>query len=116
MIYMGLPESEKTLAAIGAIAIRHGQLDYAFKMAVKDLAGVSVVEALNATAKQGSAFLRDRVQRLAKRRLGEATALVKLDAILNRARQATNQRNDLLHSLWAMELDEAPVMKRTGRI
>jgi hypothetical protein len=40
MIYPGLPEDQEVLAAIGKIALRHGQLDYALKMAVRSLAGV----------------------------------------------------------------------------
>jgi hypothetical protein len=34
MIYPGLPDDQRVLAAIGKIALRHGQLDYALKMAV----------------------------------------------------------------------------------
>jgi hypothetical protein len=31
MIFMGLPEDQAVLAAIGRIAIRHGQLDYCLR-------------------------------------------------------------------------------------
>ena len=109
MIYMGLPEDQRVLAAIGKIAIRHGQLDYSLRMAVRTLAGIEITEALDATARQTAGELRRRVRRLAQKRLGEGDALVRLDALLNRARGAAEKRNGLLHGLWAHELDGAPV-------
>jgi hypothetical protein len=35
MIYPGLPDDQQVLAAVGKIALRHGQLDYALKMTVR---------------------------------------------------------------------------------
>jgi hypothetical protein len=115
MIYPGLPDDQQVLAAIGKIALRHGQLDYALKMAVRSLTGVSIDEALDATERQLSRELRDRVRRLAKKRFCEGDVLVRLDAILNRAQRATQRRNELLHGLWAYELDGGPVMRTRGR-
>ena len=110
-IYPGLPKDEATLAAIGKIALRHGQLDYAFKMTVRTLAGVSHDEAVAATAMQGSRELRRRVRNLARKRFGDADVLVRLDALLERARRATDRRNALLHGLWAKEMDGGPVFR-----
>lgn len=114
MIYPGLPEDRDVLAAIGKIALRHGQLDYALKMAVRSLSGITIREALDATARQSSRELRERVRRLARRRFGEGDVLVRLDAILERSRQATERRNELLHGLWAHELDGDPVIRTHG--
>lgn len=111
MILMGLPDDTLVLAAVGKIALRHGQLDYSLKMAVKTLADVTIAQALNATERQSSKELRERVRRLARKRIGEGGALVKLDDILERARKATDKRNALLHQLWAHELDGGPVVK-----
>ena len=58
MIYPGLPDDQQVLAAIGKIALRHGQLDYVLKMAVRSLTGVSIDEALDATERQLSRELR----------------------------------------------------------
>src|SRR5580658_7924268 len=97
MIYPDLPEDQQVLAAIGKIALRHGQLDYALKMALKSLTGVTIRKALDATARQSSRELRERVRRLTRKRFGEGDVLVRLDAILERSRQATEKRNELLH-------------------
>jgi transposase len=48
MIHMGYP-GDPILVAIGKIAIRHGQLDYSLKMTVRTLAGISIIEAVDAT-------------------------------------------------------------------
>ena len=114
MIYPGLPEDQEVLIAIGKIALRHGQLDYALKMAVRSLSGITISEALDATARQSSRELRERVRRLARKRLGEGEVLVRLDAILERSRQAAEKRNELLHGLWAHELDGEPVIRTQG--
>jgi hypothetical protein len=101
----GLPQDKRVLEALGAVSIRHGQLDYILRMTVCSIAGVSKDVALNATARQGSGDLRDRIRKLAKRRFGESETLVLLDALLTRARCASERRNELIHSLWARELD-----------
>jgi hypothetical protein len=103
MATYGLPKGTKILAELGKIALRHGQLDNAMKMVIKDLAGVSKEEALHATAMQGSRALRERIRRLAKQRLGEGRAFVQLEALLERARGAADRRNQLLHSTWGIE-------------
>ena len=71
MIIMAYPE-EPFLVAIGKIAIRHGQLDYSLKMTVRTLAGISITEAVDATDRQSSSALRDRVHKLARKRFGES--------------------------------------------
>jgi hypothetical protein len=69
MIYPGLPDDPSVLAAIGTIALRHGQLDNALKMAVGSLTGVSIDEAVDASEGQVSGELTSRVRGLAKKRL-----------------------------------------------
>lgn len=106
-----LPSDDKILAAIGTIALRHGQLDNALRMTIKDLTGVEKTEALDATVRDGSRELRDRVRRLARQCLGEGAPLVRLQAILERAARATYKRNELLHAVWGTELDGDPMMR-----
>jgi len=80
-------------------------------MTIRTLAEVSIEEALDATAFVGSGALRDRIQKLARSRLGEGQALLKLQAILERCRRATEKRNDWIHSIWARELDGDPQLR-----
>ena len=110
-IVFSLPDDPALLAAVGRVAIRHGQLDHVLRMMVKTLTGITIEEALDATERQGSAALRGRVRKLAKQKLGEGEALVRLDALLARAGRVTKRRNELLHSLWAHQLDGQGVMR-----
>jgi hypothetical protein len=101
----GLPKDEKLLAAIGRIALVHAQLDNQLRMTVKDLVGVTQEEALDATARQSSGELRKRIWKLGRTRLGDGPALVRLQALLQRASRATEGRNQLLHSVWGRDPD-----------
>lgn len=111
MIVLGLPTDEKLLAIFGSLTIRHGQLDYALRMMIKSLGNFSIEEALNGTARQGSAELRKRIEKFAKNRFGEGETLLKIQSLLERSRQASEKRNDFIHSLWAQELDGQHVIR-----
>lgn len=101
----GLPSDNATLASIGKIALRHAQLDNQLRMLVGDLTAVSKEEALDATVRHGSGQLRERIKRLAKAQFGEGPALVRLQALLERAARVTEKRNDLMHAVWGTERD-----------
>ena len=111
MFLMDIPGDPSLLAALGKVAIRHGQLDYVLRMTVKSIRELPISEALDATARQGSRELRERVRKLAKQKLGEGEPLTRLDALLERSRRATDKRNELLHRLWAHQLDGEPVIR-----
>jgi hypothetical protein len=111
VIHLRIPDDEAVLAAVGKIALRHGQLDYILRMTIKTLADLSIRDGIDATAQLTSRELRERIRKLARQRLGEGQPLLKLEAILQRAARATKRRNDLLHSLWAHELDGEPVIR-----
>jgi hypothetical protein len=102
------------LHAIGEVSICHGQLDHMLRMTIKTLTAVSVEEALDATERATAAVLRKRVHKLARKRLGDGAALVKLEAILERCRRASASRNDIIHSVVGRELDREPLMRRPG--
>lgn len=108
------PGDPALLAALGKVAIRHGQLDYVLRMTVKSILALPIPEALDATARQGSRELRERVRKLAKQKLGEGEPLTRLDALLERSRRATDKRNELFHRLWAHQLDGEPVIRDDG--
>lgn len=99
------------MAAIGSIPIRHGQLDYCLKLTIKNILGVSIREAVDGTYRQQSSELRKRIKTMAKQKFGEGETFLKLEALLNRASMATEKRNKILHSLFAYELDGAPVIR-----
>jgi hypothetical protein len=114
MIYFSIPDDPRLLAAIAKVAITHGQLDLILKMTIKTLTNVTPKEARDATEFQSSRELRQRVKKLAKKRLGESDTLVRLEALLTRSRRATERRNALLHGIWAQELDGDAVHSKNG--
>jgi len=114
MISFHVPKDSEILAAVGEIAIRHEQLNHILKMTVKSLTGVKPAEALKATMYEGSAQLRDRVRKNARKRLGEGAPLVKLQALLADCKRLTDKRNDLIHGLWAEETGNAQIRDAYG--
>lgn len=105
MMLFHVPEDKELLAAYGELSLRHEHLIHILRMTIKSLAGLDVTEALDATAYDGAAKLRDRIRTLARHRLGEGEPLLKLQALLERCKRATEKRNDFIHSVWGKELD-----------
>jgi hypothetical protein len=71
MILFHVPEDQELLAAFGEVALRHEHMNHILKMTIKSLAGLTPAEAIAATKYEGSAQLRDRVRKLARRGLGK---------------------------------------------
>jgi hypothetical protein len=80
-------------------------------MTIKSLTELTIREAIDGTARYSSRELRELVRRLARKRFGEGEILLRLQAILLRSAQVTEKRNNLLHSVWAHELDGDPVIR-----
>ncbi len=107
MIIGSLPQDPQMLAAIGTVAVRHGQLDNALRMTVKSISGIGLERALDATEGMSSHELRRVIRKMARKKLGDASnSYLLLAAFLTRAQEATLQRNELMHGLWAFDLDE----------
>lgn len=108
-----VPEDPEVLRAIAVVSVRHAHLDYILRMTIKTLVGPNVTpkEALDATRFEGSARLRDRIRKLAKKRLGDGETLVRIQALLERARRATDRRNQLIHNIWAQNSEGVPLMR-----
>lgn len=107
MIIGSLPQDPQILAAIGAVSVRHGQLDYALRMTVKSISGIGIGPALDATEGKSSHELRQLIRKMARKKLGDASnCYLLLAALLTRAQEVTRQRNEFMHGLWAFDLDE----------
>lgn len=110
-----VPSDVRLLAAFGEVALRHEHMNHILKMTIKSLTDVTPAEAIAATMFESSTQLRERVRKIARKRLGEGTALVKLQAIVANCKRLTEKRNELVHGLWARELDgEAHVRDAYG--
>jgi len=105
MIMFHVPDDKELLAAFGEMALRHEHLNYILRMTIKTLAQLTPQEALDATVNDGSRQLRERVRKLARQRLGEGEPLLKLQALMRGCQRVTDKRNELVHSVWAKELD-----------
>jgi hypothetical protein len=107
-----IPDDPAFLQAAARVSLTHAHLDYSLRMCIRTLANVSIEDALEATEYEGAAALRGRVRKLARMRLGEGTALVKLQALLQRCADATRDRNALLHNIIVADwLGEHPAMR-----
>jgi hypothetical protein len=113
MISFHVPNDRDLLATFGEVALRQEHLTHILRMTIKTLADLHPDEALDATAYDGSRQLRERIRKLARQRLGEGKPLLKLQALLERCRRATDRRNELIHGIWAKELDGEPVRRNT---
>jgi hypothetical protein len=100
-----IPDDRAVLAAVGEVAILHEHMNYVLRLTIKSLAQISVEEALAATNYHGSAQLRERVLKLGRKRLGEGSPLLKLQAVIANCKRLTEKRNDLVHGVWAAGMD-----------
>ncbi len=112
MMTFHVPEDKELLAAFGEVALVHEHLNHILRMTIKTLARLTPEEALDATSYDGSRQLRERIRKLARQRLGEGEPLLKLQALLERCKRATEKRNELVHCVWAKELDGEPQRRR----
>lgn len=114
MITFAIPSDAKLLEALGVISLRHAHLDHILRMTIKSLSGVDVQQALDATAFHGSSVLRERINKLGRLKLGEGSELIRLQALLERCKRATLKRNELVHNIWARELDGEPMVQTSN--
>jgi hypothetical protein len=117
MITFHVPKDQELLAAFGEVALRHEHMNHILKMTIKSLADLTPTEALAATMHESTRQLRDRIRKLAKKRLGEGKPLLKLQAMVSACKKLTDKRNELVHGLWARELDgDAHVRDACGSV
>lgn len=113
-IYFELPEPEY-LVNVGGVSVCHGHLDHMLRMTIKTLSNLPLDEALLATERTASSELRDTVKRLAKEQLGKGSvAFLQVCALLERCRQVTDRRNEIVHAIVGMELDGVHLMKTSS--
>ena len=105
MITFHVPKDKELLPALKVVTLRHEHLNNILKMTIKSIADITPEEAFYALKYEGSRSLRQRINKLGNKELGESKALLKLQAILGRAEIVTEKRNKFIHELWAKKLD-----------
>jgi hypothetical protein len=101
MHILAMPQHPGLLEALGRLAVAHTHLELILQYTVKTVAGVSIIDALDATSGQRTSDVRRRIKKLFVQKKPPESEVVKLDALLNRARPLSKQRNDFLHSAWS---------------
>jgi len=99
-----------SLQALGLVAVRHGQLEYALRMTIKSLTGLDVREALSETAYVGAKRLRERILNMAKAKVAQSSDIENLAELIDRSATVTQRRNAVLHGLYVQEVDRKPML------
>jgi len=99
MVAAHLPD-EATLQALGVVAVRHAQLEYALRMTIKSVTGWDIEKALSAT-QFGATKLRENILDKAKTKLAQQADRDALANLIDRTIALTLRRNDVLHGLYA---------------
>jgi len=102
-------------AALGHVTMCHVRLDHILRLTIRTLSGATHQEAMAATAFDGSHNLCNRIEKLAKSRLGESLALIRLQGLVERCRRATELRNDVTHAVSFHGRDEEILTRTDGR-
>jgi hypothetical protein len=114
-IYAQLPGDSELLAAIGDVAIRHGQLDYFLRLTVKTLADLPGEQVLSALEDEPFAGVVELVRKLARQRFGQAApATVRIRDLLTRCKKVTKRRNHTIHAFYAADGDGKPIVVSRG--
>lgn len=102
-----IPDDKPLMEAMGRLAIRHSQLDAMLKYVLKTLSGESTDTIFRDHTFWTAGRLQHKLRNLAAGKLS-GDPLNELIAILDRCQDATNVRNDLVHSFWQAVADSNP--------
>ncbi|MEX2650493.1 MAG: hypothetical protein WD673_15915 [Alphaproteobacteria bacterium] len=91
------------LAAVGRVAVRHGQLDRVLRLTIKSVTAQGLRKALDSTKRTGSADLRKRVMAEARKKIRDADTKSRLERLLGQACELTERRNRLVHDVWVRD-------------
>jgi hypothetical protein len=109
-----IPTQPELWGALGRLAMAHTHLELILRYTVKTVAGLSVSEALDATEGARTSDVRRRIRKLFAQKKTAESEVLKLDALLNRARVLSDKRNDFLHSAWSETEKGEAVRKQEG--
>ena len=107
-----MPTDEIYHAAVGKVALAHGHLELVQRFLVRALAGVDMRLALDSTEGSRISDVQTTVKRLAKERQLPEYVMVRLRALLNKAKMLSGERNKLVHRAVQMDKEGRIVQKR----
>jgi len=104
-IELRVPEDNKLLAALGRLAVAHGNMEMVLVMCVKSIESISLKTVLKDFRKKSAANLRQRIEWAAANTFESDDDKKEVKTLLHEARCASDQRNDLLHCFWGKNND-----------
>lgn len=109
-----LPKDPVLLAALGRVSVRHSFLDFVLRRTIKTIEERDLKEADKALEFDGSRTLRKKIRKAAAKRFGEASPTsLAIEDLLTECERLTEQRNRLVHDVWAIETDgDEPLLFR----
>jgi hypothetical protein len=113
---LAMPTDPDLVMALGQLAIAHTQLELVLRYTIKQLSGLELKEALDGTAEDRMPDLRTRIKRLFKDKKATQTETLKLNALLLKANQLTEKRNDYLHAVYTRTPEGRALMKDVDHV
>ncbi len=107
-----MPADKTYHAAVGKVALAHGHLELVQRFLVRALARVDMRVALDSTEGSRNLDVQKTVRRLARERQLPENVMVRLEALLNKARMLSRKRNELVHRAVQMDKNGKIVQKR----
>lgn len=114
LLQISPPQDRDLRTAAGDVAMAHGFLEYQLQMTIMSLAGISGPEARLATRRFSAVTLRDCVKRLAKSQGIDEPTRLRLGALLERAKQVTEERNDFIHKALGQSNEQTLALLHDG--
>jgi hypothetical protein len=109
-VHQGLP-NRVVLQAIGAVTIRHSELEDTLRMLLRTFLQISAEEARLYFARIGPARLRERLEREVLRVFRGSDVLTRLRDLLMRCENISNRRNQWVHALYGVDINGQPLMR-----
>ncbi len=111
-----MPEDATLLAALGAVAIRHAQLEHALRLTVRTLLGKTVDEIILWKPRAGPAKLREEIMKHAEPILRPGPVLAELGSLLDQIESLTERRNTVMHGVWIHDEHRGASLYRHGEM
>lgn len=98
---LAIPRQPGLIEALGRLAVAHTHLELILRYAVKTLAGLSVNDALDATNRNPTSEVRNKIKKLFREKKPFPSEETQLEALLGAAQRLSEKRNAFLHSAWS---------------
>ena len=105
------PDDPSLLQAIARVAIAHGHLEHVLKMTIRKLAGLTIVEVLDATSFSSMRDLRDRAKKLFGQKCSDEEDRLRFASLLERGQRLSRRRNELIHRPLGLSIEGEWVVK-----